>query len=115
MFLDLEKIMRKSNAYKYKNLTDECPCNRCEISEERRGLVESHAPEECTKCGEYAMWLIECVKKVAWIEENSKIGKGCRRWDGWDGCDGCVQEESKVDEWPCTHCRRRYADYYMPK
>lgn len=41
-----------------------------------------------------------------------KIRKG---YEGWDGCDGCVQEESKVDEWPCTYCRRRYSDYYMPR
>lgn len=112
MFLDLERIMRQRNAYKYKNITDECPCNRCEIREERQGLVESHAPEECGKCGKYFAWVIECVKKVAWIEENSKIRKG---YEGWDGCDGCVQEESKVDEWPCTYCRRRYSDYYMPR
>lgn len=116
MLLDFEKIMAQNNAYKYKNITDECPCSRCGIGEERRRLVESHveshAREECTKCGKCAAWLIECVKKVTWIEENSKIRKGCR---GWDGCDGCVQEESKVDEWPCTYCRRRYADYYMPK
>lgn len=112
MFLDFEKIMAQNNAYKYKNLTDECPCGRCEIAEERRGLAESHAAEECAKCGKHAAWSIECIKKVTWIEENSKIRKGC---EGWDSCDGCVQEESKTDEWPCTYCRRRYADYYMPK
>lgn len=112
MFLDFEKIMAQSNAYKYKNITDKCPCNRCEITEERRGLVESHAPEECGKCGEYFVWLIECVKKVTWIEENRRSRKGCQ---GWDGCEGCAQEENKVDEWPCTYCRRRYSDFYAPK
>lgn len=112
MFLDLEKIMRQRNAYKYKNITDKCPCNRCEITEKRRGLAESHAPEECGKCGEYFVWLIECVKKVTWIEENRRSRKGCQ---GWDGCDGCAQEENKVDEWPCTYCRRRYSDFYAPK
>lgn len=112
MLLDFEKIMAQSNAYKYKNLTDECPCSRCEIGEERWGLVESHAPEECTKCGEYAMWLIECVKKVTWIEENSKIRKGC---EGWDDCKGCTWETEDTNEWPCSRCRRRYIDYYTPE
>ena len=78
MFLDFEKIMAQNNAYKYKSLTDECPCSRCEIAEERWKLVESHASEECAKCGEHAAWLIECVKKVKWIERNDKIRKGCK-------------------------------------
>jgi hypothetical protein len=29
MFLDFEKIMAQNNAYKYKNITDECPCITC--------------------------------------------------------------------------------------
>lgn len=91
---------------------EEHPCSRCEITEERRGLVESHAPEECVKCGEHAMWLIECVKKVTWIEGNSKIRKGCEEWDG---CKGCTWEAEDTKEWPCSRCRRRYIDYYTPE
>lgn len=112
MFLDFEKIMAQNNAYKYKSLTDECPCSRCEIAEERWKLVESHASEECAKCGEHAAWLIECVKKVKWIERNDKIRKGCKEWDG---CKGCVWEAEDTNELPCSRCRRRYIDYYTLK
>lgn len=68
MFLDLEKIMRKNNAYKYKNLTDECPCNTCARDNYSRtrttSCCEKHKRErseegelipcrEWTKCPDY--------------------------------------------------------------
>lgn len=62
-------------------LIDVCPCKTCEVNAEyinrRYEIMMSEGVDEdlvesCRHCMERVQWLMECVEKLSWYEDNDE-------------------------------------------
>lgn len=81
MFLNFNDLFYPENKYKDKKLTELCPCKECsEYKEyEKKALYGNIAERQyaklsdsCKMCSPYLVWLMDCMCKLRWYEENDK-------------------------------------------
>ena len=66
MLVDFDKVFDES--WKTENISSKCPCKTCGESGKFTDNPY-YQSKECDNCGKHAVWMVECIQKLRWLEE----------------------------------------------
>lgn len=81
MMVNFNDVFHPENKWKDKKLTDFCPCGNCEVHNEYEvtktvgSIAErqyAELPKSCDQCAKKSLWLMDCMQKLKWYEDNDK-------------------------------------------